>query len=473
MKKIYLLIIAVLQFVICPAQNNFHAEIDERIELTSIAFRLAGAEEYMLCSVKSYADDIDEYFAPYNNHPLIEYIKFLREERKIGYARVASSAMSLYIRNGRVRTTAAMTKKLVEEDYYWTEEIYSKYVDLLDDFYRKSKFHDFFSKHGLLYSEAKRQFDKVISQYFNIQWFENTFGISDVGFNAYLSINNGGSNYSIGNGNVVIGLFYTLQTVDGESGLLFPIKGVDVVVHEMLHCYMADIVKKYQDETLSASQKIFSSVGEKLMKNGYSVKGVWGEWITRVATQVYIMENDPRGKYSSVYTDVCQGFIWQERTFFFLENYFNNRVVYKYFQDFVPQLVAYFDYVADNIETVVWEYEHRFPYVVSVYPVPGSEIDLASCPDTISVKIVFSEKMGTHCCGFAPSDLNKPAGCSSKRGRMMDYAWIDDRTLEVKYPKEWIRECDVLAFKLDRRAIQDRFVNAIKEDYEIYYPLKH
>ena len=64
--------------------------VDERIELTTIAFRLAGAEEWTNYDGLEYLDDIDEYFAPYKDHPLLSYIREIRDKYSIGYGYVVS-----------------------------------------------------------------------------------------------------------------------------------------------------------------------------------------------------------------------------------------------------------------------------------------------------------------------------------------------------------------------------------------------
>ncbi|MGA2005174.1 MAG: hypothetical protein ABSG70_17440 [Terriglobales bacterium] len=40
------------------------AHVDERVELVSIVFRLAGNPEYNMSPLKGYTSDIDRYFSP-------------------------------------------------------------------------------------------------------------------------------------------------------------------------------------------------------------------------------------------------------------------------------------------------------------------------------------------------------------------------------------------------------------------------
>lgn len=65
-------ILGFLFLVACvgTARAQMHASIDPRFELTSIAFRLAGASEYAQCGVPAYARDIDDHFLQTPNIPL-------------------------------------------------------------------------------------------------------------------------------------------------------------------------------------------------------------------------------------------------------------------------------------------------------------------------------------------------------------------------------------------------------------------
>lgn len=59
-------------------------EVDSRIELLSIVFRLAGNKEYSSNNFKLYADRIENYFSAYKNHGLIQFVKKISKENNIG-----------------------------------------------------------------------------------------------------------------------------------------------------------------------------------------------------------------------------------------------------------------------------------------------------------------------------------------------------------------------------------------------------
>jgi len=49
--------------------------VDPRVELMSIIYRLAGKKEYHQPTVQGpYVHDVDKYFSPYKEHPVIKYV---------------------------------------------------------------------------------------------------------------------------------------------------------------------------------------------------------------------------------------------------------------------------------------------------------------------------------------------------------------------------------------------------------------
>ena len=137
--------IAILIFIIslstgCMAQMR--ATVDERMELTSIVFRIAGAEEFVNDQMQEYGEAIDRWFGKYSSHEWIDPIRKMRQETALAMAGVVGSVPYLVIDDKGVHDSGL--KKGSEIDGRWTDSNWDKYVRLLDDFYRKSRFHEFF-----------------------------------------------------------------------------------------------------------------------------------------------------------------------------------------------------------------------------------------------------------------------------------------------------------------------------------------
>ena len=123
MKQFSIFILSFIAFTANAITQTSRPIVDERLELSSIVFRLAGAEEYVCDGVPQYMKEIDEYFAPYKDHKLISYIRTtLREQQEIGYDAVASSAFYLKIENGRVGIAdEAKLAEYLEREKRWNK----------------------------------------------------------------------------------------------------------------------------------------------------------------------------------------------------------------------------------------------------------------------------------------------------------------------------------------------------------------
>lgn len=87
MKRVIVLFLSLLIYYTSSAQIS--VTTDERVELTSIVFRLAGIPEYTDGEVAPYNAAIDNYFERYKDDALFQYIRKLRNEDRLGYASVA------------------------------------------------------------------------------------------------------------------------------------------------------------------------------------------------------------------------------------------------------------------------------------------------------------------------------------------------------------------------------------------------
>lgn len=77
------------------------SKVDERFELTSIMFALAGVPEYCECAIPSYVEDIITELAPYEFTEPINYIRELNTMHAIGYNNVSTTAEMLEIKTAK------------------------------------------------------------------------------------------------------------------------------------------------------------------------------------------------------------------------------------------------------------------------------------------------------------------------------------------------------------------------------------
>ncbi len=381
-----------------PAPLKSH--VDERFELTSIVFRLAGAKEYAQCSVPQYAKDIDRAFASYKNHKIIPFIEGERNKYGVSYGDVAAAAGLLEIKNGKVSINPDIdVSKLKKEDLgRWTPEAFKTFALYLNDFYKKSNFQDFYNKHSDLYRLAEERLDKRLA-IIDIKWFGSVFGEELEDPIIVASLTNGPSNYG---GTFGAGKTKKVRIVVGSGsdnkGMPAYAPGfVSIILHEILHSFTNRLSDEYWPQIDSvATQKIYPHVREAMYRNAYaSAKTTMLEWFNNLMVCLYFMEHPQIQKDTQIspaqlvasYQD--RGFIWMDRSVQFMQDFIDNRDKYSTMDSFMPQVVEFVKHTAGHFDEVLYEFSIRKPYIVQVSPNLGETVTA----DTDTIFIRFSEPM--------------------------------------------------------------------------------
>jgi hypothetical protein len=395
MKKFILLWSFFISAWNCFAQ--LQSQVDERMELAGIVFRLAGAEEYVNNEVVNYVLDIDSFFAPYKDHPLIRYVKKIRERDEVAYNAVSGTIFYLEIKNGQVRLAPHVDLNCLLQDPRWTKETFLTYVKLLNRFYKDSKFHGFFNRHKALYAETEKRFNSFLAD-IHTEWFNDFFGQSLTTPLICVSLTNGRSNYggspsclpNIPEGSIIIGC----SRVDSDG---IPVFNKDInpdlfftVMHELCHIFTGPLVDKYQQDMIQAADTIFPYVKEALAKVAYGdANSMLVEGINNLCTNMYFREYPTRWEKYMIRDNENYGFIWMRRFVRFMDNFYEHRDIYPHFEDFMPQIISFINSCGRNIEQIVFEYNHSAPYVVNVFPSPNTVVSAG----IKVVKVDFSQPM--------------------------------------------------------------------------------
>ena len=178
--------------VLAASQNTPPApHVDERVELLSIVFRLAGNSEYNMNTLPLYSKEIDSYFASFKDHPAIRMARRLAEKNGIGFDAVMAMSVSLS-QPPELKPLVAFTSAIPEERWGNAAE---KFLPLLCAFYHDSKFADFFAQHQAMYRTAEERFTTILHSV-DFSWYPQFYGKApDLKYHVILGLNNGGGNY--------------------------------------------------------------------------------------------------------------------------------------------------------------------------------------------------------------------------------------------------------------------------------------
>lgn len=451
--------------------NGVSVIVDERIELVSIAFRLAGAMEYVNDLVPEYMAEIDSCFAPYTDHELLTFIRKARKEYNFAYSIPAKSALMLDLSGGRVRISRSweIEKEFDSADdlYCWTEDLFREYVYLLDDFYRESGFHEFFLSHKDFYDATVERNTDIPSRV-DMSWFEQFYGEPAVGVDLYMGLCNGNSNYSIfdvmhrkdwdGRLAIVIG------ATDGGDGIPVMLEQHFVaIIHEIAHYYTNPLTDMYYPQMEDSMKAIFPHIKEAMAGIGYGhVETVAGEWINELFTLAYLKACFESGRclFSYQYNvahDEESGYIWMGRAMGFMENFLADRTLYPTVKEFMPQIVAFTNELPEKWDTIAAEFENRHPYVTDIYPAGGV------IPEGVSiVRIRFSEPMLEGIQG-----LMRIEGYEMLPFDFKASCWEDERTFVIKLGP--LEPGMTYGVGLNKGMFYDSDLVSFAEDYKIVF----
>lgn len=400
MKKQTIISLLVLLFSASISANtdNITFGVEERYEFSSIVWKLAGAEEFNECLVPVYVEAVEDYFKDYMNHPLMEYCKELRVKQSIGRSAVSSASSYIEIVDGgvRIRSSYDINTLRIADDR-WTHESFTRYVTLLDSFYREAQFHKFFESQNYVYSEAEKYFEKLVLSYIpNVQWFESFFDTKPNTYHVYLGIMNGPHNYAVSTENdydacLLFGCCFSYKEKDKVA--LYNKATSTIVAHEIVHNYANPLVANYVEAFDSITERMYPYVKYELNKIACDRKSIVPEWFTRLVTLMCEKDNgyDESRIKSHIERDSINGFVWQGAAFAFMDNFYQNRDKYPTIESFMPEVIHFLDTVSSNMEQYV-DVSFEVPRVISVSPDTNAVYHYADI-DTFVVEIVFSERM--------------------------------------------------------------------------------
>ena len=192
MKRFSLLIVAIALGATLFAQNAYleKPRVDQRVELVSIVFRLAGAPEYNHNMNASYVEKIRTHYEPYKDHKIIEFVKKIRETNGVAYDAAMFMAISL---DENLDPLVPFTDRIPEAR--WGRKNALEFVRLLKDFYRETNSDEFFRQQKETYQLASERFAPVYEK-LDIAWYPAFYGQAPKEqFIIINALGNGGNNY--------------------------------------------------------------------------------------------------------------------------------------------------------------------------------------------------------------------------------------------------------------------------------------
>ena len=395
MKRL-LFIIFLLPFTLYAKNDSkTPVSIDPRVEIISIAFRLAGAKEYSSNINTTYIKDIEGHFEPYRNDTLVRYIKYLRNKTLIGYDAVMTMAISLQGKNGKyyLPTHEKAIDILYDNSGRWNKWNTPEFVRLLNEFYIKSDFESFFRSHKKYYNYLVKRFNQEIN--LDARWFSDFYGThTEDKHHIIIAPSCGNSNYGphtydkndTKNTYAVLGVFNF--NPDGSPTFIHK---REIVIHEINHSYINPLteITNIASQLNDSGEKIMTVVGEDMKMQAYSnFKTVINESLVRAAVIHYMKDHSlPANEIENeIISQKSLAYYWIDGLDSLYEEYANHRDIYPDMQSFYPHIKNYFEKVAQNIVKMKDDFYSYAPYVESITPLIDSCNDVSPSIKSIEVK---------------------------------------------------------------------------------------
>ncbi len=365
--------------------------VDERVELLSIVFRLASNDEYNMNMLPACSADIDRYFAPYKDHPAVRMAHALAEKNGVGFDAVMVMAISL--------SPPPELKPLVEftstvPDGRWGIDA-QKFLPLLRDFYRDSKFADFYAAHQTMYQMAETRFAATLASV-DFGWYPRFYGKApDLTYHLILGMNNGGGNYGPHlvhqDGSMELFSVIGCWTHDAAGNPTYPqTQGyVPTIIHEFNHSFVNPAVDAHWKD-FSGVDQIYATVADQMKAMAYGdARTMVNESLVRAAVTVYFMDSgeDTGKNLKRIRLEQRQGFFWMDALVDKLKQYETQRAQYPTFSSYMPQIASFYRDLTQHVTAEAAAFAAKSAHVVRVEPFANHSQDVNASIQMIKIVI--------------------------------------------------------------------------------------
>jgi hypothetical protein len=319
-------------------------EVDPRVELIGIVFRLAGNPEYNDGTLRAYVKVIEKHFGDFDNHPAVKMATELRYKRSMSCD--GPMSLAVHIDNDY------WLRKIPEQwpstlDSRWEKQETAEFLEKLRQFASETKFDEFFKAQCEIYETGMHSCKEMMIPLNLGDWLSDFFGVQDYGdLKLVLGFVNGFSNYGVrftsdrtSEKYAIVGM----RPFDPANTIMFRPMQVGTTVHEFCHSFANPIVKKYMEQLRPAGEKLFTAHGPAMRLRGYQKwESLMYETAVRACVMCFVREKlEPMYLGYFLEYEAKAGFVWIEDAGNFLKNYENNRIKYPTFESFFPEFVDF------------------------------------------------------------------------------------------------------------------------------------
>lgn len=359
LRSVIFLFLAMAASLAAPARawQGVEVRVDPRVELLTVAARLAGFREFDMPNSRSpYSERIEARFAPLKDHPALESLRQLRANHGVSYDAIASLAVHL---DGleRLELRGSWSAPPERLDARWDPPAAQDFLQKLRAFAREAKAAEFFEGEREFYATVAERMRARLATSRALEWFDAFFGAkAGARYTAIVGLLCGGGNFGVG-----------VKPGGGQPEEITPVFGcwefdeagmpvfgesyLALYVHELCHSYTNPIVDRHLARLLPAGERIYASCAEVMKRQSYGdARIVLYESFVRacvIRCRAQLDGDDARKEQERYEAE--RGFVWAPELAKLFAEFEADREQWPTFDAFVPRLAEFLDEYAATL----------------------------------------------------------------------------------------------------------------------------
>lgn len=267
-------------------------EVDRRVELLSVLFRLAGVPPYEQAGTP-YALAADDRFLQFGRHPAVAATRTLA--RNVGISYDAPVELAVYL-NDSMQPSRPLDPLPQGLDTRWKGVDIDAYLLLVRRFAAESRFDDFYRSQSDYRAEVEEALRAYLVKTPVIDWFDETFGRRrDASYRVVPGLLTGGFGFGTmaerSDGSLDIAPVVFLESPD-ERGVPHPTtRSLEYLVHELAHSYVNPIFDARAKSMRASALPLFRQVEPAMREQAYTSYPIMvNESVVRAVTVLFLRE---------------------------------------------------------------------------------------------------------------------------------------------------------------------------------------
>ena len=334
--------------------HNPEPYFSETVELMGLLWCLAGAEEFNQCQVSSIANSADSYFAPFKNHKAVELAKQYKRAG-FGNSTVAQYGIQIIINNkGEIIFDPDYLEGSNDSFESWGDKRKNDMLAAVNDFYKESKFHDWFISTQPEQEQAIASFMSICN--FDYTWLDSFYGNTDK-LSSRIILNfmsgTGGFGNKLTRKDGTLLLSPVIGSLRQENGVVRYANDVHHIVHEFSHPFCNPLIDAHWNSIARKVNEVFYKVSDILEQSYPDAYHLIKECLVRASVIRYMISHNNQGMANQrLALEESRGFLFVRPIVKALEKREKEADKYPTLADFMPEIVAAINnFDPDKVET--------------------------------------------------------------------------------------------------------------------------